>query len=209
MNESVEQQIPERKEINNLYSYHDYINLQTYSAFVERLARERSSELISNGFDEHARVIIKNLLLNANESINIFTSSLRNEIYGHKSVIEALKKFLTSSNKRINIVMQDINLKDSDIYDNTIEQLKEKRDFIKICLALSNGNRYSIARSSVADSEQVRHFIIMDETGYRFCPDKTSSTAVASFNQPEKATIYLKEFNELLSRSTILSSSHL
>lgn len=185
-------------------SYDDYINLRTYSAYVESLAREQSSELISNGYDEHARIIISNILHYAQKTVCIFTTSLKSSIYEHMSVLKALDEFLSKPDTKIKIVFQDIKsaCDDNCEQDGNILQNTNKR-FIEICS--NHPEKCQMVQSSKDDAKIIEHYIIMDECGYRFCPDKTTTSAVASFNQPDAAKELLKRFEALIKRSTPLS----
>ena len=55
---------------------------------VEWCAINNSSDLLANNDELHAKIIIKNLFLNANSKIRIFTGSFRDDIYeDRKSVV--------------------------------------------------------------------------------------------------------------------------
>lgn len=177
-------------------SYNDYVHQLAYSKYVNTLADNKSSEIISNGRTEHARVIISNLLAHAEDEICILSSHLRDEIYSHESVIESLKFFLSKRKTKIKVLLQESG-KAVDPSTNEPRSL-----FIKVCRDLGKeDSKCLISKTHKKDTEIAEHFIVMDKTGYRFCPDRNIPEAVASFHRPNTALNLLEQFNIIFDRA--------
>lgn len=162
----------------------------TYNDYVQRLANSNSSELISNGHKNHAKILIQQLLLKGNESVRIFSSHLKDVIYSDADVVAALRLFLSRKNTVLKILLQ------SPEQDPKISN----REFFKIC----NESRNCDIRA-IRDSEHKKlrtHFVTMDDRGYRFCADKDQFKAVASFNRPITTSNLNNQFDYLYSFAT-------
>jgi len=196
------------KEIKNLFSsYYDYVaqrDLLAYSDYVSELAEKESSKLISNGSDEHAQVIIRNLLSHAKTEFCILSSSLKESIYSNNSVIDALTNFLLKKDTKIRIILQDQGI-------DSIENLRKANKFIDTCLIHTakklhaededEQERCVIKKASEKDAEIEEHFAIMDRTGYRFCPNIKGSEAIATFSGAAVATHLREQFEILIDRA--------
>jgi hypothetical protein len=173
-------------------------DIESYSKYVAQLAQLKSDVLISNGVAQHARVLVSNMLLHAQEKIRIFSSSLNPEIYEHESTIEALKTLLSKKDTKLEILLQDREKFKS------LEELKAHQ-FVQICMGGnegdSNSSKCEIKIASDLDAQLKEHFVIMDSEGYRFCPDKNKTSAIATFYRPFTATNLIKQFDILFSRS--------
>lgn len=185
--------------------------IKEYEEYVKKLAQDKSREIIANGFPEHAQALIAAMLENTKNEICILSSDIRNDIYGKDSVIEELKNFLSRMKKggtkspAVRLVLQDINSKGSEIYNITnLEELRKKRRFIDV--GLEYPEYFKISKSSANDSERAAHLAVMDKDGYRFCPDKTVTEAIACFNDTDLASHLHTQFNHIFRRATLLNS---
>lgn len=169
----------------------DFKNITLYSDHVASLAQNKSNELIPNGSNAHAIVLIQSLFLNAEKKMRIFSSMLKREIYEDNQIINGLANFLNKPEAKLEIIVQDYHL-----YDN--RNNLSHNNFFKIC---SDSDKCSINVASEKDRLLKEHFVIMDDMGYRFCPDKNGSSAVASFNRPTIAANLIKQFDILFGRS--------
>ncbi len=168
----------------------DFKNIALYSNHVANLAQNKSNELIPNGSNAHAIILIQSLFLNAEKKIRIFSSILKKEIYEDNQIINGLDKFLNKPETGLEIIVQDYHSSGNDnLSDN---------NFYKIC---NDSDKCNINTASEKDRLLKEHFVIMDDMGYRFCPDKNGSSAVASFNRPTVAANLIKQFDILFGRS--------
>lgn len=162
-----------------------------YDTYVTKLADTNSSELISNGKTEHARTIIKNLLSHAENKVRIFSGCLNEDIYTDPTVVDALRQFLDTNDARIVILIQN---------KKEFDKISDNHPFVRQCAA--NDDKCELFYV-VDESDKVlpEHMVVMDERGYRFCPDKHERAAVASFNRPQTARHLASEFDSLASRA--------
>ncbi len=192
------------------YSPYSEDNLKAYSDNINLLASIKSDEVVANGLPEHAMIINSALLANAKKEICIFSSNLRNDIYGTNSVVFSLNKFLSKeSNTKIRVILQDIDNEKSDIYKiNSLSSLEKKRKFVGECANFKDiENKVQIKKCSEQDLGMNKHFTIMDESGYRYCPDKNVTEAIACFNDSETAMNLKKQFNILFERAIDISDA--
>lgn len=163
--------------------------MESYDEMVERLADTESNELIPNGLVDHAKVIVKNLLSHADTDVAIFSTTLKPEIYDDDSVISGLGLYLNRPDARLKILLQE-----------PTESLLNSRFLQAVA---SSGKNYSVKKVEKKSDQRIKeHFIVMDKKGFRFCPDKTSSSAIASFNQPRTAENLRTQFDVLFDRAS-------
>ncbi len=139
--------------------------MQTYIKKLEKLDDESSSELISNGSEEHAIELIKKLLVNAKKNVNIISSKL--SLYNNSSVTDALKIAL-KNNISIKLLLDD--------YKNS--GVDKRNNFLQIC------KEYENCSIKTYDQQLNAHIITRDGKAFRYCEKLGSNTAVASFNYP-------------------------
>lgn len=173
-------------EHDHLTAYDDAESYE-YDVFVSHLADSKSDQLISNGQIPHARSIIRNLFSHAEKEIRIFTSCLNSRIYSDPKIFGAATAFLSNADARLSILLQD-----SDNLDSEMPLLE-----------LCKGNPQCDVREIVNknDQEIKQHMVVMDNIGYRFCPDKCQKTAIASFNAPAIAKNLATQFDILFGRA--------
>lgn len=111
-------------------------------------------------------------------------------------MIGALESFLDKRDSKIRILLQESN--------KVISDNKSSSTFLKIC---SSSKKMELKQTQKKDSEIIEHFIVMDNTGYRFCPNRDLTEAVASFGRPTTTNNLLKQFNIIFERATILNIS--
>lgn len=161
----------------------------TYSDMVKDLALRKSDELVSNGLIDHAKVLIGALLSHAESEIRIFSCCLKNEIYNDESVLKGLYTLLSKDQTSIKILLQDprkLSFSNNE-FVNILTQWPERYQLKEV--------------THKADKGLVEHFVIMDKVGYRYCPDKDQTRAVASFNRPGTASNLAKQFEVLFERA--------
>ncbi len=157
-----------------------------YSKIVTKLADSGSPELISNGDESHARILIHQLLIRGTERITIFSSCLKPAIYNNERVIFALKEFLNRQGVKLEILLQS---PDKEV---------ENREFFKLCNSFPG--KCEIKHVVNKEHKELKaHFVTMDNKAYRFCADSTKpkTEAVASFNRPKTAINLLEQFKYL------------
>jgi hypothetical protein len=167
------------------------IELQAYRDYVNKLVRENSDRLISNGLKEHAAVLISTLLSNAKKEIRIFSTKLKSEIWEEDEVISALKTTLEKQTINIKILLQ--------------EKPIEGNKFFELCKN-SDKCEFKITKDKEVKSI-TEHFVTMDEEAYRYCPTTGKNEAVASFYDFD-ATKKLNDAFDILYKSDVQYQEH-
>jgi len=164
--------------------------MDKYRKHVKKLADAGSSELIANGGTEHAEVLIENIFAHANNKVRVFTGKLNARVYGSSNIVENAREFLQSdSGHKLQILVQD---------EEVLSTLKT-HELIKMCFKL-NADMCEIRSVGIEDRDVDHHFVVMDEIGYRFEPDRSKPTAVACFHDAEHAELLVKSFDEMFGR---------
>ena len=186
-------------------AYAKKVEVKPYSDFVEYLADEKLDVLIPNGRSDHAKVIVNNLLSHAEKEVRIFSNRLKLNVYEDKYIFESLGSFLRKKG-RLRIVLQDVDLDDGNEEDNCRKLIEikdkvnleptdafKKHPFIKACSEYD----VSIKLAEGVDRDNKEHFIIMDELAFRFCEDRETEEAIASFNDPETSRNLADKFDTI------------
>ena len=175
--------------------------IESYNNYVLSLAQSDSDALISNGLQDHARILVTTLISHAKEQVRMFAALANPSIYEHRSTIDALQTFLNTKDTKLQILLQNCGR------FNSLESLRSN-EFLALCSEHLESGKCEIRRASLEDSDTPEHFLIMDSKGYRFCPNKGVPTAIATFNRPSVASNLVKQFNNLFSRSLPLEHIH-
>lgn len=139
--------------------------MQEYIDKLKKLDNQESEELIPNSSEEHAIELIKRLLINAKNNVNIISSKLF--LYSDLSIINAL---ITALNNGVRVKLLLDNYENSNVDKNN--------PFLKICNDHTNCDVKTYNRKLNA------HIITRDKKAFRYCEKLGSNTAVASFNHP-------------------------
>jgi len=166
-----------------------------YTENVSKLADSGSDELISNGNEGHAQILVHQMLLRATDNMRILSTFLRPDIYNDSRIISAMEKIISKGNVEIRILLQDS------------QKLSKKNEFLKLCYGYNKCKIYQVANPR---SEELKaHFITMDNKAYRYCADSTKDhyeddaiQAVASFNRPQTADNLNKRFERFSEDAT-------
>lgn len=153
--------------------------LSEYRTFIDKLASEKSGDMINNSSGEHASVLAEVMFKYANKSLNIFTGSLYKDTYGKSEVIEQACNFVKTKGGVVRIVFQDPPGKISNeeiINHPLISSIR------RCCNNLDEQLFVHRIQSELAE-EIPFHFLTMDDSAFRFEPDRSKPVAFASFNK--------------------------
>ena len=168
----------------------------SYAKYVNKCAKEQKSDIIPNSSTDHATILISTFFEHAKQIVRIFSSRLHGEIYNDEDLVKTARDFLLKSkDNQIRILLQEIS---TDNFDEV-----ESNEFCKLCLEFPD--QCTIKTATKNDREISSHFVIMDENGFRFCPDKANPSAFASFNQPTATKNLLDQFKVLFERASLIS----
>ena len=174
--------------------------MEHYRKLVKRLADEGSSDLIPNGGTEHAEVLIENIFLHARDVVRVFSGELNARVYGASNIVENAKEFMQSgSGKKLQILIQDYS------YDDHLRY--EKHDLIHMCYEKLGSDACEIKAVDDIDKVVDSHFVVMDDIGYRFEPDRKKPAAIGCFNDPEMAQELIVAFDKMFERGKPLDFS--
>ncbi len=156
-----------------------------YIKKMEEKARTGSSDIIPNGTIEHASVLIACLFSYAKKKINIFTGHLNPEVYASNEVMKSIKNVLNRKIKMEVLVQDSILLSEENKF---LKFLKDKEEIFKI--------------KEIDQKDRVRknHFITIDDSAFRFEPDKNKPLGLGCFNSPDFVTQLNERFVEMFGR---------
>lgn len=201
MDEEISTRLRQAAKVEELRQYSEE-ELKQYTEFVDKLACDKSSDLIANGLEEHAKILIMYLIRNATHKVRLFSSALNRKVYNDDRVVDELLSFFSRapSDGGIYIVLQD---------KNAVNKLLDPREtashkFFQACI--NNPGKCNIKIASDKDASIKEHFLTMDASGYRFCPDKNVTEAVASFNRPTVVANLVRQFEILYNRAQDLKT---
>jgi hypothetical protein len=149
-----------------------------YEEIVARMAAEKQPSRISNLGPSHASAVIKNIFLNADSSVKLFSGSMKYEFYANPEIINAVRVFLSKKDAHLQILVQD----DADVGKvlNLLDPLLvEKVD----------------VRKRLDASSYLNHYLVADRRAYRLELDDRTCKAIVNFNEPEVASVLADEFD--------------
>lgn len=155
--------------------------LRDYSEWVDELAKNGDEAVIENLNGQYASVVIKNLIIYAKHSIRIVSECLK--LYRNEEILSAAEQFLC----------RDKSSKITAILTGSDLQGVNEMPFVQLAHAFPGQIDIREAAKEVG-----HHFVVMDETGYRYCIDKSKDQAIASFNSPKVAKNLAEQFDKIL-----------
>jgi hypothetical protein len=162
-----------------------------YIALIDKCAENSENFTIPNSEKRHAAYLIKTLFKKAQSTIRIFTGSLFEGVYGDKSLQEEARKFLRrDANNSVNIVYQESIDIDKSSFIQTIIQDEQKKGAIKIW------------RANEKFQDINNHFVVMDDTAFRFETDHANTKAIANFGDHENAIRLVDIFGRISQNSS-------
>ena len=168
--------------------------ISRYAQIIKEYADKEAEEIIPNGGIHQAAALIDNLFSHAKQSMKIFSSRLHQGIYESEEVLASAKLFFKNKDsKKVQILLQDT---------DELSDLGEHK-FLKLCRDFSDQCEFK--KACQKDKIEKSHFVIMDNIGFRFCPDKNLIAAIACFNNHTIATNLGKQFDIIFRRGIHLS----
>lgn len=166
--------------------YNDYI------ALIDKCAETSENFPIPNSEPRHAAYLIKTLFKKARSAVRIFTGELFEIVYGDKDLREEAREFLRrDENNSIEIAYQKSLDIDNSSLIQTILNDKQKKGSLKIFNA--NIEKYQGFNN---------HFVVMDNTAFRFETDHANTKAMANFGDPANARKLVNIFDLIAKNSS-------
>jgi len=181
------------------------VDLITYERIVRELASTKSSVVYYNSGNDHATIVLENILLSARKNVKFLTGGFNHLVCEDKDkrFVSALKKFLLNNGK-LEVVMNRY-LNDKTAYNSVLDVLKQ--------YSSTTQYRQNISVKYLAEEFQYKgfnvHFAVADSSMYRLEYDTEKFLAEFSFNGTSKCTELESKFKEIFDKATSLDLSTL
>ena len=120
---------------------------------------------------EHAAIIVEEMFALAENEIKLFTGRLNADVYGVPPVIDRAKEFLTESDHKVRILIEE----------QVDEGELRRHPFI---WGMSRFDNLEVRCLRLEEYDPDFHMMLVDQHSYRFEPDKRQFEAVATFGDP-------------------------
>lgn len=147
--------------------------MDSYEKNIMDLAKSNSNVVFDNKGAEHAEVVLRNIIKNANYKIFMYTGSLSCEALDSVKLSEELQCFLNKENTTFHIISEKDEINKDSLFYKTLEP------FI-------NTEKVIIKKSSCKNNRGM-HFIVADSRMLRLENDAENFKALCSFNLPSQA----------------------
>lgn len=176
--------------------------LKRYVEYIERLAREKSSEIFTNGGIEYASELMAVLFRNTEKEARIFCQGFKPELITTQPYWDALQTYLSDKKKTLKVLVESGDY----IQERPIQLLREKmedRDDDTIQLRIVSAED----RQKIYDGLDGTpcNFAIFDDNKFRFEYEPKGYRAFGSFNHPANAGVLIKLFDEAFAKSNNLN----
>lgn len=164
--------------------------INEYREIIKRLASKRTDARIPNGLPQHATILIETMFSTATAEMRIFTKELNQDIFGEPKLLGAAKKFLSKPYANLKILLQS----PQDVEWTQEHPLFQVFNDLNNTNLLHGGVVIKNASGSYS-TDDVNHFTVMDNDGFRFETDHYNCKAIANFNEPKTAEKLIKVFD--------------
>jgi hypothetical protein len=139
-----------------------------YPAFVSKCREEKLNIMVPNSTEEHATILIKNIIQTAKEKISILTGECKDDFYCQSGILEEFESFIdrTEGHGEINIIIE--NGFKREVCDEFINRLKSRYTRLGISplpLKVSELEENNVITLIEKGAERKEHFIVVDNDG--------------------------------------------
>jgi len=155
-------------------------HIDGYRTMINRLAEGKVNARIPNGMPQHASILMESMFKNATAELRIFSKDLNDKVFDGVEIQKNAILFLSKPYSSLKILLQ--NKKDCTWIDQH-PLLKKLNKFIE-----SSKSHGSIEIRNAVGSyakDDVNHFAVMDNDGFRYETDHVECKAVANFYEPK------------------------
>ncbi len=146
-----------------------------YYTIANKLFEKKENKPFDNGEPAHALWGMYKLFEAAEQSINIYSGKLKEQIngvdfYANTQFLKMVEKFLNKSNSTLNIISE--------------EEIDESHPFVKLSKSKSSSD-WNISIKKLKKEKYIfgNHFIVADNIGYRYeLEENNGKTPKAEFN---------------------------
>lgn len=157
--------------------------LEEYKEAVRFLASTHRNFDIKNEGNEHARIVLTNLFLNAKKEVRIVANTLRNEVVDSREYQDALDSFLGRVGAKLQIIINQLpDNANEEIITNIYRRLRLNPAYEegRIVIKVAGENRFFLGKKPV-------NLCVADSLMYRIEDDIEKRTAVCNFGNAKKA----------------------
>lgn len=166
----------------------------SYAAYVCKSAKEKSHAVISNADENHAEIVLSNLLKSARSKIEIYCSEQDLQLFNQtdKDFRKSVHEFLRNPGTvQVNVLLEDCS-------DRSINILKKFRIPEQIKIRKVSPEAKSLMKSKVGSGNDF-HMILVDNQSYRYEYNTEKHEAICSFNDEPQcqqlSSIFSSGFN--------------
>lgn len=169
------------REENNLES----VLLKDYEFYIENLARDNKDEVFFNSSDDHALIVLKQIVRSVKNELKIYCGNLCTQVSNNIDYLNALKEFLDRSGTKIQVLFADFN---EEFYGKPIYRLfNEHREQVTL--------REVLPDHIITKDDVPVHFTIGDFKMYRLETDIENKKAIGNFNDESSTGVLCQVFN--------------
>lgn len=145
--------------------------IASYRQTINRLAKGRINQPISNDHPTHAAILFQAMFDNSRQNMRIYTGRLAPEIFDLPWLISSAKRFLEKPCARLSILTQ---------HKLTMRDLAARRFVQELGLERCN------IKTAIGPftTGAVNHFAVMDDHAFRIELSDEKTQAIANFNEP-------------------------
>jgi hypothetical protein len=147
--------------------------MDSYEKNIMDLANSNSKVVFDNEGADHAEVVLRNIIKNANSRIFMYTGSLSGETLESEKLSNELKAYLNKENTIFHIIHEEDTLNTNSLFYETL------KPFID--------NKKVIIKKSNCQNGKGMHFCVADSKMLRLENDPIQFKALCSFNLPVQA----------------------
>lgn len=176
--------------------------LRRYVEYIERLAREKSPEIFTNGGIEYASELMAVLFRNTEREARIFCEGFKPELITTSPYWDALQSYLADNDKILKVLVERSDYS----MERPIQLLRQK-------MAERGDDTIQLKLVSPEDRQKIFdgldgtpcNFAIFDDNKFRFEYEPKGYRAFGSFNHPANAGVLIRLFDEAFANSSDLN----
>ncbi|MDR2938115.1 MAG: hypothetical protein LBU92_04155 [Prevotellaceae bacterium] len=164
-----------------------------YERTIKNLAKEKKNEVFYNSSDSHARVVLNNMVENAERYVHIVCGNMCTEVSSNPEFLDVVKAFLSKDASRTFYVLFD-EYKECFLETEIAKLLSLYPTQVKVKKLKSE--------THLAYKEQRAHLAISDGRAFRLETDVDKKMAFGNFNDEENVKVFEEVFNSYFEDDT-------
>lgn len=177
--------------------------LERYIKYIERLAKEKSTEIFTNGGIEYASQLMAVLFRHTENEARIFCQGFKPNLIQTEPYWSALNNFLSDSHKKFKVLVET----DDYVTQAPILLLKQKQ------IERNNDGTISIRLVKEQDKQEMFkklngkpcNFAVFDNNKFRFEYEPDGYRAFGSFNNKENSQKLINLFDDAFEKANELN----